>query len=262
MQIISSTNEKHQIGQFLELDSSYFHLQPGESTSEIIIYDDKYYALGVKCSKGYREYKSVHDDYVNDVYSFFFSYICDKSEAVYKKDDNFSPKTDVVFEKGQNSIDIATFMIANQWLGIDTKHVVETVSATELKTTIKIDKDHHFKGTVIYNDKAVMVIDIQKFLQEKDVEEYQEIVIIKYGEHDTYMGILVNSLGIIAEVADDNVNQLHNEIIGAGTLIDSLVFPSGDNPGKDVLSILSLDKIMTELISPEYSKMIHKQVMR
>ncbi|QOP41641.1 chemotaxis protein CheW [Sulfurimonas marina] len=262
MQIISSTNEKHQIGQYLDIDSSYFNLQSGESTSEIIIYDDKYYALGVKCSKGYREYKSVQDDYVNDVYSFFFSYICDKSEAVYKKDDNFSPKTDVVFEKGSKSIDIATFMIANQWLGIDTKHVVETVSATELKTTIKIDKDHHFKGTVIYNEKAVMVIDIQKFLQEKDVEEYQEIVIIKYGEHDTYMGILVNSLGIIAEVADDNVNQLHNEIIGAGTLIDSLVFPSGDNPGKDVLSILSLDKIMTELISPEYSKLIHKQVMR
>ncbi|MDH4944266.1 chemotaxis protein CheW [Sulfurimonas sp. C5] len=262
MQIISSTNEKHQVGQYLELDSSYFNLQSGESTSEIIIYDEKYYALGVKCSKGYREYKSAQDDYVNDVYSFFFSYICDKSEAVYHKDDNFSPKTDVVFEKGTESIDIATFMIANQWLGIDTRHVVETVSATELKTTIKIDKNHHFKGTVIYNDKAVMVIDIQKFLQEKDVEEYQEIVIIKYGEHDTYLGILVNSLGIIAEVANDNVNQLHNEIIGGGTLIDSLVFPSSETPGKDVLSILSLDKIMKELVSPEYSKMIHKQVMR
>lgn len=262
MQVIASTNEKHQIGEFLDLDSSYFNLAPGESTSEIMLYDDKYYALGVKCSKGYREYKSPTDDYENDVYSLFFSYICDKSETVYKKDDNFSPKTDVTFEKGTESIDIATFMIANQWLGIDTKHVAETVSATELKTTIKIDKNHHFKGTVIYNEKAVMVIDIQKFLQEKDVEEYQEIVIIKYGEHDTYIGILVNSLGIIAEVANDNVNQLHNEIIGGGTLIDSLVFPSSDNSGKDVLSILSLEKIMKELVNPEYSKMIHKQVMR
>ncbi|MFT7860563.1 MAG: chemotaxis protein CheW [Sulfurimonas sp.] len=262
MQIISSTYEKHQVGGYLDLDSSYFTLLPGESKSEIIIYDAKYYALGVKCSKGYREYKSTQDDYENDVYSLFFSYICDQSDTVLKRDDNFSPKTDIVFEKGKSTTDIATFMIANQWLGIDTRHVVETISASELQTTIKIDKEHHFKGTVVYDDKAVMVIDIQKFLQEKDVESYQEIVIIKYGEHDTYLGILVNTLGIIAEVSEESVNQLHNEIIGSGTLIDSLVFPAGDNPGKDVLSILSLDKIMKELVSPEYSKLIHKQVMR
>ena len=261
MQIIASTNEKHIIGEYLNIDRSYFLLESGESKSEIILYDNKYYALGVKCSKGYREYKSINDDYINDVFSLFFSYICEEHEAVFKEDDNYTPKNNVVFEKGTDSIDIATFMIADQWLGIDSKYVVKTVSIEELKTTIKIDKEHHFKGSIIYDEQAVMVIDIQKFLQEKNVGKYQEIIIIRHEESDIYLGVLVNSLGSIVEVSKDSVNALHKEIIGGGTLVDSLVFPRGNSSGKEVLSIISLDKITTELVSPEYNKLIHKQVM-
>ena len=229
MMVVSSNYEKHKIGTFLDIDSSYFSLNAGESTSEIIIYDDKYYALGVKCSKGYREYKSKNDAYCNDIYTLFFSYISDVGDVILENENGFVVTNELKFEQSEHTRDIATFMIGNQWLGIDTESVVEAVHVSELKTTIKIDPNHHFKGTLIYNDQAVMVIDIKKFLQEEIKDEYKEIIIIKYGDPVHYLGIFVNSLDEIPEILTDNIKDLHNEIIGDGTLVESIIFPDKHN---------------------------------
>jgi chemotaxis signal transduction protein len=261
MIIIASSYEKHTVGTHLDIDHSYFSLKPGESRSEIIIYEDKYYALGVKCSKGYREYKSEEDDYINDIYTLFFSYISDISDSITEEINGFSVQDEIIFETGAQTKDVATFMIGNQWLGIDATQVVEAMSVSELKSTVNIDPNHHFKGTLIYEDRAVMVIDIKKFLQEDVQDNYQEIVIIKYGttpQH--YLGIFVNTLEYIPAIAVQNIKSLHNEIIGDGTLIESIVFPQNQSSSKDVLSILCVDKIISELVKPEQSRMIHKQI--
>ena len=260
MMVISSSYDKHQVGSYLDIDSSYFDLEVGESKSEIIVYEDKYYSLGVKCSKGYREFKGRDDDYVNNVYALFFSYISDVSDSVIQKDDEFRVQKEISFERSDNTLDIATFMIGKQWLGVDTKDVVEAVNVSELKSTIKIDPNHHFKGTLIYDDKAVMVIDIKKYLQEELKEDYKEIVIIKYGTPETYLGILVNCLEDISEVSVTNIKILQDEIVGDGTLVDSVVFPDEASSSKDVLSVLSVDKIIKKLVRPEQSRMLHRQV--
>ena len=134
--IISSSYEKHEIGSYLDLDSSYSTLNPGESTSEIIVYDGKYYALGVKCSKGYREYKSTQDEYINNIYAFFFSFISDVSDTIINKEDVLKPQKEITFNKDANAVDIATFMIGKQWFGIETKDVVEAISVDDLKSKL------------------------------------------------------------------------------------------------------------------------------
>ena len=260
MMIISSSYEKHEIGSYLDLDSSYFTLNPGESTSEIIVYEGKYYALGVKCSKGYREYKSTQDEYINNIYAFFFSFISDVSDTIINKEDVLKPQKEITFNKDANAVDIATFMIGKQWFGIETKDVVEAISVDDLKSTIKIDPNHHFKGTLIYQDKVVMVIDIKKFLQENIMDEYKEIIIIKYGTPQTYLGILVNGLEDISEININNIKTLNNEIIGEGTLIESVIFPDDNSSSKDVLSILSVDKIVKNLVRSEETRLIYKMV--
>jgi chemotaxis signal transduction protein len=260
MMIISSSYEKHEIGSYLNLDSSYFTLNPGESISEIIVYEGKYFALGVKCSKGYREYKSTKDEYINNIYAFFFSFISDVSDTIINKEDALKPQKEITFNRDANSVDIATFMIGKQWFGIETKDVVEAISVDELKSTIKIDPNHHFKGTLIYQDKVVMVIDIKKFLQENIMDEYKEIIIIKYGTPQTYLGILVNGLEDISEVNINNIKTLNNEIIGEGTLIESVIFPDDNSSSKDVLSILSVDKIVKNLVRSEETRLIYKMV--
>jgi len=260
MIVVSSNYEKHQIGTFLDIDSSYFSLNAGESTSEIIIYDDKYYALGVKCSKGYREYKSKNDAYINDIYTLFFSYISDVSNVILENETGFLVSNELQFEHSKHTRDIATFMIGEQWLGIDAQSIVEAVHVSELKTTITIDPNHHFKGTLIYNNQAVMVIDIKKFLQEEINDEYKEIIIIKYGDPQHYLGIFINSLEEIPEILTDNIKNLNSEIIGDGTLVESVIFFEKHTSSKNVLSLLSVEKIIKELVSPEQKRMLHKQI--
>lgn len=257
--VIASNSKEHLTGSFFKIDKKFFELQTGESLSEIIEYEGKYYALGVQCSKGYREFKSEKDDYVNNVYAFVFSYISDVKETRVEIDTKFALEKDISMEIDENSVDIASFMIGSQWLGVHAHDIIEAVSIDELKSTIKIDNEHHFKGTLIYKDRLVSVIDIKKFIQEESGHDYKEVIILKLGKEKDYIGILVNSLDDIPEIHTDRVKPLQEYIVGDGTLAESVVFPLENAIDKDVLTILSINKINKELVRPEQTHMIPKK---
>lgn len=258
--VISSNDEKHSTGAFLNVDKKFFNLKAGESLSEIVEYENKYYALGVQCSKGYREFKSEADSYENDIYSFVFSYISDVEETRLEINPEFALKKDISMEMDENSVDIASFMIGSQWLGVNAHDVIEAVNIDELKSTVTINSEHHFKGTILYEDSFVSVIDIRNFLQEESHAPYEEIVILKFGDKENYIGILVNALGDIPEVHVDRIKPLEEYIIGNGTIAKSVVFPHKDSREKDVLTILSVDKINKELVKPQQTYMIERTI--
>ena len=158
----------------------------------------------------------------------------------------------------ENSIDIASFMVGSQWLGVKASDVVESISVNEIVSTVKMDHSHHFKGTVIYKDSVISVIDIQSFIKEDNEQEYKEIVILKFGK-DGYIGILINSLSDIPEVDIESIRALQEYVIGNGTLVQSVVFPK-DPSSKDVLSILSIEKINSRLVEPNQTHMIPRNI--
>ncbi|MFT7003318.1 MAG: chemotaxis signal transduction protein [Sulfurimonas sp.] len=258
--IIASNNSKYKSGDFFNIERKFFDLETGESLSEIIEYEGKYYALGVQCSKGYREYKSQKDDYVNNIYNFLFSYISDVEETVIQENKNLSLEKDISMEVDKNSIDIASFMIGSQWLGIDAHEVVEAISITEINSTINMDNDHHFKGTIIYRDTVISVIDIQNFLEAGTIPDYEEIIVVKFGSENGYIGILVNSLNDIPEVHKDNIRPLEKYIIGNGTLVKSVVFPKKEAYNDKILSILSIEKINEGLVKHNQTYMTPKNL--
>ncbi len=61
---------------------------------------------------------------------------------------------------------------------------------------------------VLNKDSVVFVIDAQKFIQEKNSEKYEEIVILKFGGKGRYIGILVNSLSDIPEIQIEDIRPL------------------------------------------------------
>ena len=67
--------------------------------------------------------------------------------------------------------------------------------------------------------------------------------------------MLVSSLSDIPEVDIDSIRPLQEYIVGNGTLVKSVVFPK-DPSSKDVLSILSIDKINSSLVEPNQTHMI------
>ena len=173
-------------------------------------------------------------------------------------DDKFALEKDISMDIDENSIDIASFIVGSQWLGVKASDVVESISVNDLISTIKMDHSHHFKGTVIYKDSVVSVIDIQSFIKENNEQEYKEIVILSFGK-DGYIGILVNSLSDIPEVHIDSIRPLQEYVIGNGTLVQSVVFPK-DPSSKDVLSILSIEKINSSLVEPNQTHMIPRNI--
>ncbi|XPV67979.1 MAG: chemotaxis protein CheW [Halarcobacter sp.] len=244
--IISSTNPELNIGDKLDLDDKFFNLINGESYSEIVIYNNNYYALGVKCSQGYREYKTV-DKYSNDIYAIFFSYISSANLKINKNKKLFSETQIGLID---NPAEIASFYIGGKCLGVDVNDVYETVSIKKIDLSPTLNKEHHFKGTVIYNNKAVAVIDIKKYIDEKNTEDYKEIVIVKNydKQSENYIGILVNSLGDIPEISKSRIKKLDKHLLGKYTLINSIVTPLENSKNDKLISILDISKLKENLV--------------
>jgi chemotaxis signal transduction protein len=254
--IIASNSDEYSTGSLFNIDKKFFELKNGESLSEIVEFNETYYALGAQCSKGYREFKSEKDDYINNVYNFVFSYISDVEETKVYVNEKFALEKDISTDITENCVDIASFMIGSQWLGVRASDVVEAVCINDLISTIKMDNDHHFKGNIIYKESVISVIDIQGFIKEHNEQKYEEIVVLKFGKEGGYIGILVNSLSDIPEIRIDDIKPLQEYVIGNGTLIQSIVFPSKESGSKDVLSILSIEKINSSLVEPNQTHMI------
>lgn len=186
-----------------------------------------------------------------------FSYISNAEATKLKPEKQNMIVSETNVTSNSDTLEVATFIIGSKRLAIKTEDIVESISVVTLDSTVNIDSEHHFKGTLLYKDSVISVIDIQEFVQEKSKEPYEEIIIVKYGTKG-YIGILANSLSNIPSVDINNIKPLDEYIIGNGTLIQSIVFPSRNDPSQEALSILNIEKIQTNLVEKNLSHM-HKQ---
>lgn len=245
--IISSTNEEFIIDDFLDIDDKFFEIENAHKYSEIIEFNNKYYAVGVRCSMGYREYKSRVDDYVNDILCFVFIEIGDISisnNIVFKNDNKFTNQ--IINEAHiENSMELATFNIGNRFLAVDSKNVLESIGIETLEESIEMDKKNHFKGMVLYKEKLISVLDIRDFVNEEiSDEELTNIILLEYDKENIEhcIGILVSSLENISLVKKSSIQHIQNHFLGTGTLVESLVDINQDNESK-VAMILDIKKI-------------------
>lgn len=245
--IIASSHNESLIGNYLTLDDKFFNLSQGESYNEIIIYEGNYYAVGATCSKGYREYKSTTDTYHNDVIAFFFSYISKADLKLLKSVQPF--KVNTLMEETQDKQEIATFLIGERWLGVHGGDVIEAVSIEALQDAISMTNAFHFKGTLIYKNRVVSVLDLKDFIKEEE-PEYTDIVILKYGTGtlERYIGILVNALCDISEVSHSKITPIDKFFINNGALMEGIVVPEERSTYSQALTILNIEKVGKELI--------------
>jgi chemotaxis signal transduction protein len=248
-QIISSTNEDFQVDSYLDIDDSFFKLKNAQSSSKIIEFDNKYYAIAAKCSNGYREYKSRVDDYKNDVLCFVFIYI--GSIDCYTFLDNSTSKflntTKTKFTP--TSVELATFYLGKKLLAVNAKNVIESIGIEELQTSIDMDKTNHFKGMVLYKDKLIAVLDIRDFVNEEITnEKLTNVILIEYDKDNIEhcVGILVSSLETVSVVEEKTIQHIQNHFLGTGTLVESLVDIKDADESK-VAMLLDIKKIDEKL---------------
>ena len=248
-QIISSSNEDFEVDSYLNIDDSFFDLKNSHGLSKIIEFDNKYYAIAAKCSNGYREYKSRVDDYKNDVLCFVFIYIgsinChtflqkNKSKFLNTSKTKFTP----------TSVELATFYLGKKLLAVNAKNVIESISIDELKESIDMDKNNHFKGMVLYKDKLIAVLDIRDFVNEEIINDsLTNIILVEYDKDNIEhcIGILVSSLEEVCVVEEKTIQNIQSHFLGAGTLVESLVNVDETKDSK-VAMLLDIKKIDTNL---------------
>ncbi|MDY3201128.1 MAG: chemotaxis protein CheW [Arcobacter sp.] len=225
-QIISSTNDDLEVDSYLNIDDMFFTLKNAQNMSKIIEFNGSYYAVGAKCSTGYREYKSRVDDYKNDVICFVFVYIGSINCYTFLENTKSKFLSSVKTKFTPSSMELATFYLGKKFLAVNAKNVIESIGIEELQESIDMDKKNHFKGMVLYKDKLVSVLDIRDFVNEEITnEKLTNIILVEYDKDNIQhcVGIMVSSLETVCVVEEKTIQHIQNHFLGAGTLIESLV---------------------------------------
>ncbi|MGM0518428.1 MAG: chemotaxis protein CheW [Campylobacterota bacterium] len=246
--IISSTNKHFEVDDYINVSDKFFEIENGGKYSEIIEFNGSYYAVGARCSTGYREYKSVIDDYKNDVICLVFIKIGDiqnKNRVLSNKNYTFNTNQNSSKKLTENSVELATFNIGKKFLAVQAKNVLESISKDELEESIDMDKDNPFKGMVLYKDKLVSVLDIRDFINvDINDDELNNIILFEYDKDNIEhcIGILVSTLQSISVVQEGSIQHIENHFLGSGTLVESIVDITENNESK-VAMILDIKKI-------------------
>lgn len=244
--VIASTHADIQPGSLLELDEKFFTLANGTGIANIIAYCGHYYAAGSCMSGGYREYKGEQDSYRNDVTALIFVPLCPVSSAHGKTGSEIRQKLQLQNGRGSSAgdaVEIATFHTGGNWFGIPSGKIIEAVEARGL--TRMPGAASHLLGYLLYQDKTVPVVDIARLMPEQAgvrQEPGNQVVLVRIRD-DVVMGIMVNSLGEIPEIASHRVQDLTSMFAGEGAIVDSVVKPEAAHESGELLMILNPEKI-------------------
>lgn len=244
-QIIATTSTNFEVNSYLDIDDSFFKLKNGQNLSRIIEFRGNYYAVGVKCSSGYREYKSAVDDYKNDVLSFVFILIGKANSNVIISHSKTKFLTSQKKEFTGETIELATFYLGKRLLAVNSKNVIESIGIEELQESIEMDKKNHFKGMVLHKNKLISVLDIRDFVNE-EIEDgtLKNIILVEYDKDNVEhcVGLLVSSLETICTVEEKSIQHIQNHFLGSGTLIESLV-DIKDSEESKIAMLLNIKKL-------------------
>lgn len=205
--IISSSNKNHKVGTIIEISDEFLNLKNGDKYSDIIVIDNKYYAVGACCSKGYREYKGETDEYKCDIIALTFMLLGEVRAAktgLYLRDTEDKVRH-LHRSPGVSYADVATFHIGSLWVGIRAEHVESAIIATHV-TQIP-SKNKALRGAVMYNDRPIYLVDPYESLgltkMSEDLPEVIQAVVIKteFG----LVSISIDRLGEIPVIAEDQI---------------------------------------------------------
>jgi chemotaxis signal transduction protein len=248
--IIASTDPLFTVGQKLEVGREFFELAHGDSCTNIVNYNGRYYAVGSCMSAGYREYKGPGDLYRNDIVALVMSPLSNRviNEEEMKSLRDMTPDSYAQRQAGgEDAVEIASFYIGTAWYGIRSNCIVEAIEVENI-TCIPGMPDW-VRGCVIYGDQSITVFDLSSFLPGNNQgSESRQIIVVHLPGEKAYFGLLIDELGEIPEIAASRIESIP-ELAGNISLAESLVKPLTDftTTDKRILVILSTQRILQRL---------------
>jgi chemotaxis signal transduction protein len=233
--VIAAT-ERFAIGDELNLTSD----TDESSGVRILPIDGHYYAVGACKTTGYREYTGL------DAMAYVLIPLGEvvAQTAAPPRAHNAQRKTSA----GEQVVDIATFYCGDQWLGILREHVVESIGGEDLRPLP--NRPAWYAGCLMYRGDPLPVVDLGRLTGRTAADAGSEVIVIHARNGEQRLGLLVNSLGGIPEVAISALLPVAETLFNTDTgVVDRAVRPQ--HPTDPVLLILSIERIFAQLRSPE-----------
>jgi chemotaxis signal transduction protein len=232
-QVMSSTGG-HAPGTQLEIEAELLS-PPAAGVVRVSVVNDVYYVIGAYPTSGYREYPGLN------VVALVMMPLgkVDQAAVVETIVRHSTPPQPVA--TGASHLDLATFWVADQWLGIPLVDVIEAVDIGQLHALP--NKRRGQAGYVMHAGAAVMVADLAALMGRPARKSKGEIVLVRISSGKT-LGLLVDNLDDIPQVnANDIIKSL--DMFATGGLTEGVVrSPSAEGP---LLLILSPDRVAAEL---------------
>jgi chemotaxis signal transduction protein len=250
--VIACTDPALTPGTSLMIGYEFFHLGHGESCANIVIFADRYYAVGSTMSSGYREYLPS-----TAVVALVFSPLSDTViDAVALDDGGQAGEEAHARYRGADAdgVDIACFHIGHNWYGIRADDVIEAIDAERLTPMPGLPDS--VCGCLMHDDVAITVLDLAGKLasrpagverRKRDAGGRRQVVILESARLRVRFGILVDQLDRVCEVPAAHIEPLPNMMSDGNSLIEGLVKPRGDAGERRILMVLSVERILSRL---------------
>lgn len=255
--VVASTDSSLCPGMPLMIGYEFFHLAPGGSCTNIVIFNGRYYAVGSSMSAGYREYGAADDARRIELVALVFSPL---SETVVDgsaiRQASLMQSVSSPAQKRRSladSVDVACFYIGRNWYGIRSSSVIEAVDIDRLTPMPGLPDS--MRGCLMYEGQAISVLDLSDKLAARPVagERRQpqtgrrQIVVLQAGEGLGRFGLLVDQLDKVCEIPCREIEPLPEMMSDGQSLIESLVKPQSESSERRILVILSVDRILRRL---------------
>jgi chemotaxis signal transduction protein len=245
--VIACSDARFAPGAMLTLPSEFLALAPGASHAGFAVLGDGTYAVGARASAGYREYKGAGDAYCNGVVALTFTRLCGaEAQAVSAPRKVVAIRSDRMPAGGTE--DVATFFVGERLFAARARDIVEAIAATGITPLPMMP--HGMAGCLIYDGKPLPVFDLFRVLADTgaalpDTRAPTQLLVMASAD-GRRLGVLVDSLGEIAEVVEDRITFLPAMVASGDRFADAALVP--DNENDNPIVVLSADQLCANLV--------------
>jgi chemotaxis signal transduction protein len=184
-----------------EVDLSWLKDAARDGEARILRIGSEYHSVGGKRDTGYREFEGLGG------YSLLLMPIGSVVQRTAKRTAPTQRPATRQETSRQDSVEFATFGVGENWYALPTGAVVEAIDARSLQSLPKTEP--WCAGYIMFGDDPIVVADMARLLDTSNIETPRMIVVIRAPGHERPYGLLVESLGDIAEVGRDRLLPIH-----------------------------------------------------
>lgn len=159
--IVASSDAQWPVGSQAPLPASLLDLDAGQSVSKELELNGQVYALGLAMSGGYREYRRNAPRKTEDVLALVLMPLGPRLELASRAAAPFTPPelaARTVSAEAADMLDIASFLVDGQWLGLPAQQVLEALERPRITGIPNAPAD--VAGMLSYREEMLPVLDL------------------------------------------------------------------------------------------------------